>query len=48
MSLFVSLSALWMYRYVVYAILDGVDAGTLFLFHYLKKEERELISKLIA
>ena len=32
-----SLSALWMYGYAVYAILDGVEAGTLFLFHYLKK-----------
>jgi hypothetical protein len=37
LSLFVSLSACWMYRYAVYAVLDGVEAGTLFLFHYLKK-----------
>jgi hypothetical protein len=34
----VSLSACWMYRYAVYAVLDGVEAGTLFLFHYLKKK----------
>jgi hypothetical protein len=38
LSLFVSLSACWMYRYAVYAVLDGVEAGTLFLFHYLKKK----------
>jgi hypothetical protein len=38
LSLFVSLSACWMYRYAVYTVLDGVEAGTLFLFHYLKKK----------
>jgi hypothetical protein len=41
----VSLSALWMYRYAVYAILDGVEAETLFLFHYLKKFATDAISR---
>ena len=37
MSLFVSLSAFWMYRYAVYAVLDGVEAGTLYFVPLSKK-----------